>query len=1117
MFSNELRTTRFYYNAQSHNRTNSTVSAVYQDTQLKDLFRDTSSYDLAINRFRVPLNMPLTPNNIPFQKWQVGLSYTSTVDGTTTIELAYVPQYNQQSKHSSDFVVQQNAADNSYSIVKGIASNGIFQPNTTFQITVPIIGTLLSLGTPKYIIISSTGGTIIYIYSPEFTLLQTLDTTDSVKCICMDPIKNDIYAGFNNSVNGFYALKATYQPSSGWSVFDVANSYSSLSYPIDQPQGMAFYNNTLYVSNYADATIYGWNASGEPSKTFLYNRELLPSQMTVDAQNNQLVVAYDPVQTPYVYDDLYGTSTGLTTFDLTNGETQITPGDINSQAVVLHANVSGSSLLIAFSAYNYYTYSTRFPLASNVWQPFELTKPLSAIAVNSSIDALFSITRSNNILCTFNLSSSNNTWSQISPYFNINSNVSITSMDFTTDSLLVCTGSDNNVYLSNYPVVQRAYLSQSSLASNNLQLFGINNQWNPTNQTLSVMPINSFNESLNSNSAMCFDGTYFYVVNSSNTVDKYDAQFTKVTTYPFTECGGSILALKYGALSNYIYALSTVNNRCINMYSVTGAYLGSTSTIGLTFLGNAFTEITTSSDPILACMSSSSIINLINVSNPTSLSIVGTYITASNSVNGLEFNSSDGSIGGLYALEEVSYQVYGIVEKFNFQDNTFTNMTSKVIIINNPTANYKALSVSSEANEISLLNASNSNIEVYSVVNNYGLVGTVPLPNSPVTNSTLICLNNLAYIQFGQITNSVTVQSVCASKTHQNRFYSIQGGHPFQGNYKNNAITWYSLPNIQNTYTQISCTGYQVPNNSSVSTTQLTRFNTSLNSISTTNSTLLKLQYLALDYNNNLTYSGIQQDIITKINNGMAYSTLVVGSSGLFSYIIGAPEVIDSGPYSLYSYQDYLTQINSAFQQAFTALKSILGSSYIPTKAPRISFNGVDKMFYLVCSTDYDNVINTISTNLDLSYMLYLPSIDSTLINGFYQLVLNNDGSNVFNGFYNIYQETSTAYAFFDVARILVRTSKLPVIGDAESENTNIQIITDVVPDISSLTPGSALIYVPTILRWYTLYSTTPLKELDIFFSYSTKNGTIYDLPINPNEWMSCKIEFKKNANGSDS
>ena len=98
MFSNELRTTRFYYNAQSHNRTNSTVSAVYQDTQLKDLFRDTSSYDLAINRFRVPLNMPLTPNNIPFQKWQVGLSYTSTVDGTTTIELAYVPQYNQQSE-----------------------------------------------------------------------------------------------------------------------------------------------------------------------------------------------------------------------------------------------------------------------------------------------------------------------------------------------------------------------------------------------------------------------------------------------------------------------------------------------------------------------------------------------------------------------------------------------------------------------------------------------------------------------------------------------------------------------------------------------------------------------------------------------------------------------------------------------------------------------------------------------------------------------------------------------------------------------------------------------------------------------------------------------------------
>ena len=71
-------------------------------------------------------------------------------------------------------------------------------------------------------------------------------------------------------------------------------------------------------------------------------------------------------------------------------------------------------------------------------------------------------------------------------------------------------------------------------------------------------------------------------------------------------------------------------------------------------------------------------------------------------------------------------------------------------------------------------------------------------------------------------------------------------------------------------------------------------------------------------------------------------------------------------------------------------------------------------------------------------------------------------------------------------------------------------LITDVVPDVDTLSPNGLLIYQPTVLRWYNLYSNNPLKDINISFWYGTKDGSIKKVYLTPGEYASCKIEFEQ-------
>src|SRR5207249_2278870 len=82
----------------------------------------------------------------------------------------------------------------------------------------------------------------------------------------------------------------------------------------------------------------------------------------------------------------------------------------------------------------------------------------------------------------------------------------------------------------------------------------------------------------------------------------------------------------------------------------------------------------------------------------------------------------------------------------------------------------------------------------------------------------------------------------------------------------------------------------------------------------------------------------------------------------------------------------------------------------------------------------------------------------------------------------SVNQESSTMYKFWDLVRVMLVTSKIPVKGDIEGKNSSVNLLTDVVPDTTTLTPDSILIYQPSILRDYNLDSNIPLRFIDIQF-----------------------------------
>lgn len=288
--------------------------------------------------------------------------------------------------------------------------------------------------------------------------------------------------------------------------------------------------------------------------------------------------------------------------------------------------------------------------------------------------------------------------------------------------------------------------------------------------------------------------------------------------------------------------------------------------------------------------------------------------------------------------------------------------------------------------------------------------------------------------------------------------------------------------------------------------------------------------YLGTDNDGNVLINVGSQTVAYSPTGQLQYTFTPIPLSTIM--IPSAPYPVDAGPANIFTYQTFLNQINSAFLKSFTDAKAELGATFLPTQAPEIIYNAQTKLFSLVAEGQY------LTTNADGSnqYIIYM---NNTLWNQFYfpsniyksgynSIMLQNYGINAFVGtgsanipqYVYIQQEDSTIYSFYDLVRIIVGTTRIPVSGDGEGKtfsntgttsNNSINMITDIVPDTTTLTPGSVLIYVPAgILRWYNLYAQQPFDKIDLFLQYETKDGNIYPIDVINGEFFSVKLEFKK-------
>lgn len=234
------------------------------------------------------------------------------------------------------------------------------------------------------------------------------------------------------------------------------------------------------------------------------------------------------------------------------------------------------------------------------------------------------------------------------------------------------------------------------------------------------------------------------------------------------------------------------------------------------------------------------------------------------------------------------------------------------------------------------------------------------------------------------------------------------------------------------------------------------------------------------------------------------------------------PNDIDNPNYVIMSYQEYLDQINDAFTTVMQSLSASFPTDTLPS-APQIIYNPTNKLFSLICDGAFlEKTKYRIYLNNNIWSLFLFPTYSNanapsdnyglmktiSVKNNIYNATFSS--STTIPEYISIYQESSTRFKFYDLVRIIVTTTKIPVDGDIEGQNSELNAITDVIPDIDNLTPDDILIYQPTILRNYNLDSNVPLKDLDVHFFYGCKDGTTHRVKLLPSEYASIKLEFEQ-------
>ena len=222
--------------------------------------------------------------------------------------------------------------------------------------------------------------------------------------------------------------------------------------------------------------------------------------------------------------------------------------------------------------------------------------------------------------------------------------------------------------------------------------------------------------------------------------------------------------------------------------------------------------------------------------------------------------------------------------------------------------------------------------------------------------------------------------------------------------------------------------------------------------------------------------------------------------------------------YPIYNYFQYLAQINTALLNAFSAMYNNYEpghpGDFTNVVAPYMTYDPTTQKFALqldetMIPTKFKVYFNAPLQDIFQWSTLYTQPYTTSLYNNtLFQLSFTPPTTPTAGTLFSIIQLGNSLGKLNGIARVFIKTARMPINGDNEDKNSNISALTDIVPDIDSIMLGSSLIYEPFFYRKYLMELRESLFNIDIEMLYQDRTGAFYPIMIPANEFWSLKLVF---------
>jgi hypothetical protein len=352
-------------------------------------------------------------------------------------------------------------------------------------------------------------------------------------------------------------------------------------------------------------------------------------------------------------------------------------------------------------------------------------------------------------------------------------------------------------------------------------------------------------------------------------------------------------------------------------------------------------------------------------------------------------------------------------------------------------------------------------------------------------------------------TNGFQLDAVCVSRSNQNNLYAIgkADGKIYEGSLLNNSVTFTLMDLFQNqTYNYLTST----PNTQQQIESTLYLYGLSSQNLITSLPLTDECGAIAKnDVANQYMVSYTAQQKVQAFNASTFASQFTSNLSGAYRIMTKNGSDVDVGGVNIFNISVLINAINLALIEAANKINQSLGTGTITT-APLLTLDYQTGL----CSLAYPSVLtqsgNGILFNQNLINLIYFQTVPDTL-SSLLLLVLNPQAE-------SITQTTKTIYQFNQLSRILFVSNTIFVVGNWYGINSFSHILTDIDVPIDQFVEnlGQRLYYQPPFLRTFFMNSNLPLERIQLQILYEYRNGSQFQLLINPQQNMNCKLQFVK-------